>query len=385
MPRASVPGFAGPSNRLRSPQADVEDEINWYLEAVPPGTGQKAQLYYAPRPGLIPVAQVADTFGRSWLYQDGRCFGLIGLTFFELLKNYTVIVYGSVSAVSNQSSLVSNGSAGHQLLICDGFNGYIFDLTANTFTPINGTNFPGTGFPVGAAFCVEFMDGYFLVVQRDSRSFFISALEDGTSWDPLDVFERSEGSDNLIGIRRNHREIWLPGSLTGEVWYDAGDPLNPFQPVPGVFLESGLVSNQALTRYLDSLAWVEVDAHGAGIVVRSNGYTATRISTHAVERDLQQAADLSASVLFPQQIQGHAFLWLYHPSFECTWVYDAILDRWHREGVWDTDGSNFQPHPARSHVYAWGDESHAVHLIQDWSSGVIYQMDLNTYTDGLVA
>ena len=75
--------------------------------------------------------------------------------------------------------------------------------------------------------------------KTDSRTFAFSDLEDGTVWAALDVNERSEASDNIVAMVRSHREIWLLGSQTSEVWFDQGDPLNPFAPIQGVFVEQG--------------------------------------------------------------------------------------------------------------------------------------------------
>lgn len=377
----SVPGFVGASNRLRSPAADPSDVIDWYIERTAPGAGTKAQSYYAPTPGLTPYAAVDDAPGRCMWYQDGRFFGITGGTFYELFQNQTVLVRGSVGNISNQSSIVSNGTAGDQLLICDGFDGYVFTLSTNAFTMINNTTFPGTGFPFGQALCVEFIDGYGVVVQRQSRVFFISAVEDFTSWDPLDFAERSEGSDNLAAVRRNGRELWFPGSLTGEVWTDIGDPLFPFAPIPGVFMESGCTGAQGFPRFGGSLAWVQSDEHGAGVVVMANGYQGQRISTHAVEKDLQSVTDLTFSFLFAQQQQGHNFLWVLFPELHWTWVYDLTVGLWHKRAIWNAKTALYEPHPARCHAYAWGDRVNAVHLIGDRLSGTIYQLNLNAYSD----
>ena len=94
-------------------------------------------------------------------------------------------------------SICSNGTAGSQLFITNGDLGYIFDLSANTLTQIVDPGFPSR------ARMGEFMDGYFFVLVTETRRFQISALEDGTTWDPLDVAERSEASDDISGIKRN--------------------------------------------------------------------------------------------------------------------------------------------------------------------------------------
>ncbi len=374
MPRVAVPSFfAGGANRIQIADGarlyaplDAEDTINRYLELASPGLGQKSPMAWMPVPGLVPYAEVEDSPGRTMFYQDGLATGMTGTTFWQLFPDQTIVVRGTVGNTSNQASIVSNGSAGHQQLICDGHDGYVFDTNTFTFTQINNTTFPGTGFPYGNALAVEFIDGYGIVVQRESRRFFISALEDFTSWDPLDVFERSEGSDNLAGVLRNGRELWFPGTLTGEVWYDSGDALTPFQPVPGVFRDSGAASQRALVRFgpenaSGSLAWISTGEHGAGTVQLATGYQAQRISTTAVERDLQSVTDVSFSFAFVQQQFGHNFLWLLLPTLRWTWVYDLTISTalghpvWHKRAMWNPTTAEWEPHLAICHMYAWGD------------------------------
>lgn len=379
-----IPGFIGPANPLRSPAADQEDCKNWYLEQIAPGLGAKGPAYYAPTPGLTAYATVPDSPGRTMFYQDGRAFGITGSTFYELFQNQTILIRGTVDNRSNQASIVSNGTAGNQLLVCDGFFGYVFDLGANTFLRIDDTNFPMTGFPDGSALCVEFIDGYGIVVQRDTRTFYISGHEDFTAWDPLNFGERSEGSDNLVGVCRNGRELWFPGSLTGEVWTDNGDPLFPFAPLQGVFMESGALTPTAYCRYADSLAWLKSSEHGAGILNVANGYVGQRISTHAQEKDWQSVGDLTFSFIFAQQQGGHDFLWVLFPVLNWTWVYDLATNQWHKRTLWNPATALHEPHLARCHMYAWGDRTNAVHLVGDRTSGVIYQLDFNSYTDGLL-
>lgn len=383
MARTSVAGFLGPSNTLTATNQDIERSSNLYLEPVAPGSGKTAAVFLR-RAGLRPVTLVNDAPGACIFAQDGRCFCVVGTTFAEITSVagvWSTTTYGTVTAASASlpASIVSNGTAGGQLLIVSGGNGYVFTLASNTFTAITTGTFPGTGFPVGDALMAEFMDGYGIVVQATTRTFFLSALEDFTSWDPLDVAERSEGSDNIVAMRRNHREIWILGTKTGEVWYDTGDALFPFGPVPGTFIENG-AATWSMARLADSVAWLSTDERGNGIVQLANGYQPTRVSTHAVEESLATSADLTAARLFAHQQSGHLFLWVHVPDLPVTWVWDQTTNRWYDWSTWNTTTCEDEPHPACDHAFAFG-----VHLIVDWVTGNIYQLDPSVYDDAVVA
>ena len=44
----------------------------------------------------------------------------------------------------------------------------------------------------------------------------------GAAFDPLAIAGKSGYPDFLVGCIVMHREIWLIGTLTTEIWYDAG-------------------------------------------------------------------------------------------------------------------------------------------------------------------
>jgi len=368
-----IPGFVGPSNVLSAPLADVERTINLFTERTAPGTA-KSPVYLRGTPGVRRRSTCGDSPLRGLFHQDGRAFAVAGEAFIELFENGSVTNYGAVADDGLPASFASNGSAGNQVLVTSGGFGYIFDLGTNTLTAALPADFPAD-----VVMCA-FMDGYFLVLIRDTRRFQISALEDGTSWDALDVAERSEGSDNVVSMLRNHREIWFLGSQTSEVWYDNGDPLFPFAPIQGVFVETGSAAAFGAVRASETIVWLDRDERGAAVVQRANGYTPERVSTYAVEKALQAATDanLRLAVAFAEQTQGHLFYWLYVPGLPTTWVLDVVEGLWHERALWNSTACVWEPHIASCHCVAWG-----AHLVGDRLGEWVYTLALEYYDDEL--
>ncbi len=367
-----IPGFVGPSNVLSVPMADVERTINFFTEHGQPGNS-KTPAYLRGTPGIVPFVACGDTPIRGLFSQDDRCFAVAGARFVELDADGLLTDYGAVVDDGLPASMASNGSAGSQVLIISGGFGYIFDLDLNTL----GTALPAD-FPANAKMCA-FMDGYFLVLIADTRRFQISGLEDGTAWDGLDVAERSEGSDNIVSMIRNHREIWFLGSQTSEVWYDNGDVLFPFAPIQGVFVETGSAAPFSAVRADNTIVWLDRDERGHGIVRKANGYIAERISTYAVEKALQSSGDLSVAVGFAEQGQGHLFYWLYVPDLTTTWVYDVAEGLWHERALWNSTDCVWEPHVATTYCFAFGKQ-----LVGDRQSDTVYELTLTAYHDQVV-
>ncbi len=357
-----LPGFVGPSHTLTSPLADVERTINLFTERTEPGNA-KTPAYLRGTPGIRPYVATSGDRIRAEFAQDGRSWVVSGTQLVEILADESTVSYGPLADNGAPASIASNGTAGHQLLIVAGGFGYVFDLLANTLSAALTGDFPAN------ARMVAFMDGYFLVLVFGTRRFQISGLEDGTSWDALDVAERSEGSDDIVTLIRNHREIWLMGTQTSEVWYDTGDSLFPFAPISGVFVETGSAAAFGVTRAENTLVWLDRDERGAGIVRKATGYTPERISTYAVELALSAVLDLSVAQAFAEQTEGHLFYWLYVPGLATTWVYDVTEGLWHERAIWDAVGCRWVPHVACCHCFVYGR-----HLVGDRQSGQVYHL-----------
>ena len=387
MPRVAVPELTGPSNTLDATNQANYRTVNMYLEPSAPVAG-KAAYALRKRPGLSPLFTVPDSPWRRAFYQDGRSFGVVGTTFIEWFSDNTYSVRGTLLTNSNEVTIVSGGTAAGQLLIAAGKNGYVYDLTHNTLTIINTTNFPGTGFPVNNALRCEFIDGYFIVMERNSRKFYISALEDATSWDALDVAERSEGSDNFVSMCRNHRELWLLGTLTGEVWYNNGDALFPFAPIPGVFIQVGAVSSSTSsggdplcrvdTGSMQTVAWVSGSEFGESVVMLAEGYVPRPMSPVAVTAALQQSVVKAHVFLFSFQIEAHYFLCVYYPDLQNTWVYDTTTNSWFEWNEWNADTAQEETWVIQCCAYAFGKTVGGSAL-----DGTLYEMSLSVYDDEL--
>lgn len=370
-----VESFVGPSNVMPGTYQDAEDTINFFIASTQPGSGKAPKALYGT-PCVEPFAQGPDGGIRynGEFQQDGRAFAIAGQYLIEVFEDGTVINRGSVGDDGAAVSIVSNGTAGNQILIISAGLGFIFNTQMDTLAQITDPDFPAD------VIQCEFMDGYFIVLIRNSRRFQISALEDGTSWDALDVGEISEASDNLQSMKRNHREIWFLGTQTGEIWYDNGDPLFPFAPIQGVFLETGSAAPFAICRADNTIFWLGQDERGRGVVYKGDGYTPVRVSTYAVENDVASQTDYSTAVVFAQQMRGHLFVWLFVDHLNWMWCYDVAEDRWHKRSIWDATSCIFRPHFAGSSMSAFGKT-----LVGDRTSEWIYEMSFDFFEDVLVA
>ena len=286
-----------------------------------------------------------------------------GNELYRIDSSYTTTLLGTVSG-DGPVSMADNGT---QLFIACNPAGYIYNASTGDFQQITDPDFPG-------AVTVGYLDGYFVFNEPNSQRVWVTSLLDGTSIDPLE-FASAEGSpDGLISLIIDHREAWLFGTNSVEVWYDAGLADFPLQRIQGAFNEIGCVAPYSVAKMDNGIFWLGADARGRGIVYRANGYTGVRISTHAVEWQIQQYGNLSDALAYTYQQDGHSFYVLIFPSANTTWVYDAATQAWHERagwsnGAWTRHRSNCQ--------MSYNNQI----IVGDYEDGRIYAFDLDVYDD----
>ena len=357
----------GASYVARSINAADNRLVNLFPEIVP--EGGKTAAFFNRAPGL----KFQQTIGTGpiralWAHQtNGSDFYVVSGTEFYKVTGLTATptLLGTVTG-TGPVSIADNGT---QIFLACNPDGFIYNEVTNVFAKITDPDFTG-------AVTVAYLDGYFVYNEPNSQKVWVTALLDGTSVDPLD-FASAEGSpDGLVAINVDHREAWLFGTDSVEVWYDAGLADFPLTRIQGAFNEIGCVAAFSVAKLDNGLFWLGTDARGQGIVYRNNGYTGIRISTHAIEYAIAQYGNLSDAVAYTYQQEGHSFYVLTFPTGDATWVYDASTQAWHERAGWNTALGEFTRHRSNCQCNFGGNT-----VVGDYETGNIYTLDLSVYAD----
>jgi hypothetical protein len=280
--------------------------------------------------------------------------------------------------------MVSNGDAGGQVLIASDNKTYIYNYLTHAFTTV------GTATVSTLPYSVAFINGYFLRLDPALSQVEFSALEDGTSWDPLDIFRRNDATDRWERIIDYHKELWCFGAETTSVYYNGDDPDIPFQPIASAFIPVGIAATNSACVVDGQLMWIGQSAAGSGIVYRANGYTPERVSTHAVEYAFEQLGRsglLSIAEGSTYQENGHVFYVLsfyFSEDFpSATWVYDATAGLWHERGAYN--GLAYDALPVRGNAHLASNPSELSHYTISRTTGAVYYQSTAYHvgTDGL--
>lgn len=332
----NYPGFIGPTYVSQSPIADCERCINWYPEIIEASSGKNKQALY-PTPGreLLGSAPVVGV-GRALFVQNDRAFAVIGDKFVEIFPTGLFSVLGTLPNMLGEAYIRGSGTVSDQVAVCSGGQLFVFNTSTNVFSG-----------PVAGLVCdmLEYLDGFFIALNRADSAIRISNSGDALTWDVLQFRVRNRAGDKWQAVHVVHGEIWLIGSQSYEVWNNTGTSPFPFNPIPGVFFQEGTRYPESVVHVGESILWLTASEDGIGKVVVSNQYAPQRISNHSLEYAVQQFAlnggSLNSAKGLVYQENGHDFYILRIDGMETSWVLDVTTMQWHERAEWD--GVQFTP------------------------------------------
>ncbi len=320
-------------------------------------------LYIVAKFGTLPVAPfvislsltgICNTNGTAVTRVSGDNFHpwMAGLTVFINMVTYTVS-----SVAANLQSMVLTGSAGVQ-------TGVTWATTSCPHDAIRGC----------------FIDGYF-AISRDpacgyGTRFNISNLYDGSVWSALDFGIKSAYPDNIAAIETDGRgdlAIWGTTNAT-EVWWNKGDTF-PFARNKNVLIPEPCCATHSAIYVGGAMCWLGGNRYGKITAWVATGYSPQRVSTHAIERAWESYATVSDAISWSYTMAGHTFWIITFPTQGASWCYDLTTQIWHKRMHWT--GSAWANHLGRCHAFVFGK-----HLIGARDSGILYELDPATYTEG---
>lgn len=358
--------FVGGSYTARSKTLDSQRCVNLYVEQSEAGPGpSKAAIALIGTPGLVLWSAIGTGPIRGMIrFTSSLALVVSGGTIYSVTTAGVATALGAISG-TGPVSMASNGTL---VMVVTGPQGFFVNPTAGTVAPITDGDFTG-------ADAVYFLDGYFVFNKPGTGQFQITQLY-GADIDGLD-FATAEGSpDNLVSLIVDHRELWLLGENSTEVWFNSGNVDFPFERNQGAFIEVGCAAKFSPAKLDNTVVWLTADDRGQGMVVRASGYQPQRISTHALEFALSTYSRIDDAVAYTYQQDGHAFYVLSFPTANKTWVYDAATGLWHERAWRNPADASLNRHRTWTQMAF----ANAV-LVGDWESGNVYRFSLDAYTD----
>lgn len=327
-----------------------------YSEAEVTGTS-KTPIALFPRPGLKSFATVGTGPIRGIHTMDGVPFIVSGIDVYKLESTGASIKVGTISG----TDIVDMADNGTQIAIVTNDRGYI--STTSTVSEITDVDFriPSS---------VTYQDGFFLFSEKNTGVLFRSDALDGFSYNGLNFATAEYDSDDLNRLFSDRDELWAMGENTLEFWYNDGNTALTFTPTQGKVYEVGCLAKHTVRKIDNSIIWFGSDERGGRTIWRASGASPIRVSTHAIEKKLDEFDNPENSYAFAFRMEGHAFYILTLPDF-ITLCLDVSTGGWTE---WQTFGENDWNPIGFTNAFN-------KRLVGDRRSNKIYELDVDTFSD----
>lgn len=360
MPTTST-GLCGQNYTLESPIAACQVTKNLYPEIIDDPDEEK-RIVLNSTPGLVDWATVGIGPIRGHLQcLDGNFYVVSGNQVYSVTSAGVATLLGTISNAMGQPVSMS-ASTSQLFIISDGLGYYV---SGGVLAQVVDPDFPAS------VLKGDFSDGYFLVIT--STRFYISALNDVTSWDALDFTTVQASANTLVSMGVVKRRVIILGSQISQIFDNTGNADFPYEADPAGILNYGCVGAFAAIAPSNGFVSVASDKNGNGIVVDESG---RKISSLSVDLALQGYSTLADVIACTFQFHGHEFVQITFPTAKATHRYDLTTGLWHQAEYWNQMSGEWNAHLGLFHSFAF-----SKHLMGSRISGKIYELSGTVYTD----
>lgn len=362
--------FGVNSYQARSLPLSAQRLVNLFVEQAPADARSPVVLFGSP--GLVAVGNIGAGPIRLLHEMGGVLYCVSGDKLYSVSAAGAGSLLGTLAGRRRTSARIDAADNGRQLVLVNTSDGAasIYDAETEVFSRITDPDFP-------RASSTSYVDGYNIFTRfGDSGQWFISDLLEAGQFNALDFATAETYPDVLLRAFVDHREVWLFGASSTEVWTNTGAADFPFARLSGTILERGCGAAGSVAKMDNSVYWLGNDL----VVYRAQGYAPQRVSTHAIEYALEGYDTAADAQAFCYSQEGHSFYVLSFPSAGHTWVFDASTGQWHERESRDDEGRSLGRWRVSSYAKAYG-----LHVAGDYASNAIYVLDLDEGTEAGVA
>ena len=343
--------YAGPSTNINA-------QVCQNLFPIPDVVGGKTMLALRNTPGMKLWATVGSgDFRGNFVWYD-YLYSVVGNTIYKINSNGVSTSVGTLSTTTGDVYMCGGVT---YMLITDGSKGYYRIQADTTLTEITDADFPIPG-------SCEYQDGYFIVSEKDTDYFYISAVEDPSSWDSLEFASAEDTPDDVLVLVSHARQLWLFGEETTEVFVNTGNSTYPFSRLSGAVLPIGVGAKGSVARGPEGLYLIDNyyrPRHAAG-------YDLVGIAPEQIQHQIDSYERKDDAEGWIYSMGGHSFYVLTFPTAKKTWVYDITTQLWHSMSSGLTGGIH-----RGKHGVSFADKI----LVGDCYNGNLYELDYETYSD----
>jgi len=253
---------------------------------------------------------LVNTPGTSLLQDlgDGEIRGLLNDKSRNAYGDSYAVCGGSVYKSSNGGGFGSIGSIGGTtgkvwMAMCGAYLVMVNNSNALVYYHLNTGATTSSISPNCTPSSIAVVDGYAVVAAQNTRTIYHSALMNpSTAWAATDSATIVGGADSIQALYNLNGELWVIGSQTTEVMYNAGGAGFVFAALPQGFINIGTNAPGTVVELDNSLWWLSQK----GEVIRTTGYGYEVVSPPSVNKYLYYAmySGVADARAFMMQVKG---------------------------------------------------------------------------------
>jgi hypothetical protein len=373
--------FVGSAYAAAASYQDDQRSINWYVE-YDKNDGAKVPKALLGAPGLQDLGQSAFTGEVRGMYvtsEPNLAIVVVGARVLSMIPlpsaigqrpSFQYAVLGELDTFKGPVSIRDNASA-RIVTIVDGVSLYTYNMNTKDFAKSADPAFLGSSL-------VTEVDGWFTFSKPETQIFYTSPLY----WNGISSFDgtyfalKDNAHDDTVAIIELNRQIWLLGTETTEIWYNAGGQYFPWARLQGTLQQIGCAAPFSVVRYSGGLIWLSQSDRGNSDVVMTRGYEYQDITNPAISYILNQYAYVGDAIGYVYDEEGHEFYVLILPTANVTWVFDLTTGEWHQRASFDPVTGQFNRQRANCVMNFQG-----MIIVGDYENGKIYWQSRSLYTD----
>ncbi len=345
---------------------------NLYVN-IPDTTGiSSAQLLSTP--GLTEVARSGDTdVNRGAHVLADAPYFVNGNRLYRLEQDNSLNDLGEILG-EGRVSMADNGT---QLIIVAPKTriGYVYTVSGG-LVQITDPTFTD---PMKAAPEIVVFIGGFFVINRGSKEFFHSNLNNGLVYNALDFGSAEADPDIIRSLHVHKNQLYVFGSETIEVFTLVGGAGFVFQRIQGFVIPKGIAAPFSVTEFNGTFAFI-----GQGVNESPKAYVFTGsgvqpISTTSIDFLLQEAELVDEVFSFNYTFRGAVFVG-FSTANQGTLIYDAKASTLAGKQVWHTRVSESLQEKTRWRVNSLVTAYNRL-LVGDSESGIIGSIERDTFTE----
>lgn len=333
----------------KSATVSAQSCTNFYREA--PDDADKSRMVFYPAPCMTSRATLAS--GPEHLHYWPTKGYVVAITAGATIYTFD----GSTATNTSQSIPTISGSVPDQYDTVDGGGTLLVASWLNSGTGAIQT-WTGSGAPTARTFptgvtafgSVTWLDGYYIGTELSSGRFWLSDLEDPSTWNDANFATAESSPDNLTrGIAYAGR-LMLIGERSIEFWQNTGAASFPFQPIRGATMPFGSPARKSISMCAAGIFMLSQQQGGKKQIMLLSNNGAKAVSNQELETILEGYTTVSDARSFAYQQSGHTFYQITFPSHSASWLYDLNTNTWSKR----TSPTGGGTHAARMGVEAFG-------------------------------